>query len=156
MTGLIYLTERNISTRAVKRMTKTHFSHNYTRVGRCLPNCIGRCLQWNIVMDDGIGGAGLGVCPKHVSVCRNLRKTNNAFYGATKAAVLNYNPRVPQLCIFCMSLFVNTPTRLKWMQSWTDLIPPQVITWSLQSVHCRGRPICVFQGRYRYRLLQIK
>ncbi len=26
---------------------------------------IGRwCLQWNIVMDDDIGGVGLGVCPK--------------------------------------------------------------------------------------------
>ncbi len=41
-------------------------------------------------MDDGMGGAGLGVCPNHESVYKKAWKTNNAFYGATKAAVLNF------------------------------------------------------------------
>ncbi len=54
------------------------------RVGRCLPS-------WHRTMStvkhcDGRWG-GLGVCPKHQSVCRNAHKTNNAFYGATKGTL---------------------------------------------------------------------
>ncbi len=78
------------------------------RVERYLPN-------WHRTMStvkhhDGWWhrGAGLGACPKRECVCRKARKTNNAFHGATKAAILNSSLRASQLCIFCMSLF-NTP-----------------------------------------------
>ncbi len=67
---------------------------------------IGQCLQWNIVMDDDIEGAGLGVSPKRKSECRKARKTNNAFY---LSAVLNSSPRLPPLSYFaCLSLLKGT------------------------------------------------
>ncbi len=66
-------------------------------VGRCLPNwhrmlstvkhCDGRCHR----------GVGLGASLKRESVCRKTRKTNKAFYGVTKSAVLNSSPCVPPL-----------------------------------------------------------
>ncbi len=103
---------------------------------------IGRCLQWNIVMDDDIGGAGLGACPKRECACREVRKTNNAFYRATKAAVLNSSPRVPPLSIFCMSLFV-------WLRSLARSWTVFWLTCSLHSVHCsllneQGRSVEVY------------
>ncbi len=114
----------------------------WNRVGRCLPN-------WHRTMStvkhcDGRWhrGAGLGACPKRECVCREVRKTNNTFYGATKAAVLNSSPRVPPLSIFCMSLFV-------WLRSlarsWTEF----QLTCSLHRVHCsllpeQGRSVEVY------------
>ncbi len=96
----------------------------YTRVGWYLPN-------WHRTMPtvkhhDGRWhrGAGLGACPKRESVCRKARKTNNVFYGATKA-VLNSSLRAPPLCIFCMSLFVNTP------DSDNQLVRSELRAWTL-------------------------
>ncbi len=101
---------------------------------------IGRCLQWNIVMDDDIGGAGLGACPKRECVCRKARKTNNAFHGATKAAILNSSLRAPMLGIFACLFLTHQLVRSE-LCAWTVFR----LTCSLHSVHCSLLPE---QGKY--------
>jgi len=102
------------------------FSFLEIRVGRCLPN-------WHRTMStvkhrDGRWhrGWGLGVCPKHESICRKTRKKINMFYGATKAAVLNSSPRVsPALHILHVSLLTHQLVRSE-LRAWTVLR----LTWS--------------------------
>ncbi len=54
------------------------------------------------------GGGVMGVPEAWINMQKGT-ETNNVFYRATKAVVLKSSPRVYPLCIFCMSLFVNTP-----------------------------------------------
>ena len=65
--------------------------------------------------------------------------TNNKLYSSP--AVLNSSPRSPQLCIFCMSLFVNTPdSDNQLVRSELRALTVFPLTWSLHSVHCSLLP----------------
>ncbi len=62
-------------------------------------------------------GAWLGVCPKRECVCRKARKTNNAFYLATKSAFLK-SLRTPALHILHVSLLTHQLVRSE-VRAWT-------------------------------------
>ncbi len=62
-------------------------------------------------------------------------------YTPSNTAVLNSSPRAPPLCIYCMSLLVNTP------DSYNQLVRSALRAWtvfrltcSLHSVHCSLLP----------------
>ncbi len=66
---------------------------------------------------------------------KNTFHWSNSYYSRT--AVLNSSPRAPPLCIYCMSLLVNTP------DSYNQLVRSALRAWtvfrltcSLHSVHC--------------------
>ncbi len=115
-------------------------------VGRCLPNwhrmmstvkhCDGRCHR----------GVGLGASLKRESVCRKTRKTNKAFYGVTKSAVLNSSPCVPPLsnngAFHCMVRFTFAGFSTGYC-TWYFLVPPRPRFQAIHTVTktCRETPL---------------
>ncbi len=97
-------------------------------VGRCLPNW--HRMTSTVKHGDGRchRGVGLGASLKRESVCRKTRKTNKAFYGVTKSAVLNSSPCVPPLsnngAFHCMVRFTFAGFSTGYC-TWYFLVPPR-------------------------------
>ncbi len=99
---------------------------------------IGRCLQWNTVMGRWHRGAGIRGVPKAWIHMQKSTEKNNAFYGATKAAVLDSSPRVsPALHILHVSLLTHQLVRSE-LRAWTvlRLTWPAVDKCNLEKISC--------------------